>query len=307
MTARGRLKGSRFELDAQSSAFPEHLKTLRQPPRRLYGIGDPNALQEGLAVIGSRRATPYGVSCARHFAGMAARRGVTIISGGARGCDSEAHRAALDNGAPTVAFFGGGCDWVYPAENLGLFQRIIDAGGAVVSEFAWSTSPRPQMFRQRNRLIAGLARATLIVEAGIPSGTFSTAEDAGDAGREVWAVPGSLASEQSRGANLLISDGAHPIVGDDSFATHLSRLFGVGDGCSNEGDQVRDEQCSDVEAAIVRATRAEPLTLDQIVCIVRDHGHGDDALRWTMRWLAQAAPTLGVARYPNGRYGPVVS
>ncbi len=307
MTAKGRLAGDRFRIDVRSSAFPPALACIKHPPKALYGIGSPEALREGLAVIGSRRATPYGTSAARHFAGMAARRGIAIISGGARGCDSAAHEAAVDSGTPTVAFFGGGCDWVYPAENVGLFQRIIEAGGAVVSEFEWSVGPKPAMFRQRNRLIASLAKATLIVEAGIPSGTFSTAEDAIEADREVWAIPGSLASEQSRGANLLISDGAHPIVGDDSFATHLSRLFGVGDGRADDADHEEVAGCTGTGGAILAAIRAQPLTLDEIVGLAREHGHDADALSWTMRWLVQAEAGHGIAKYPNGRYGPVTS
>lgn len=305
MAAKGKLKGERFELSPGDDGFPEPLQGLKQPPERLYGIGDPSALQEGLAVIGSRRATPYGISCARHFATLAAQHGIAILSGGARGCDAEAHRAAVDNGAPTVVFLGGGCDWVYPAENFGLFQSAVAGGGAVVSEYPWETEPRPFMFRLRNRLISGLAKATLIVEAGIPSGTFSTAEDANDADREVWAVPGSLASAQSSGANLLISEGAQPIVGDDCFATHLSRLFGVGDGCARPSEGAPEETAGPFERRLVDALRAQPLTLDQIVSLVRQGGR-DDAYPWTMTWLARSAPRFGIAKYPNGRYGPVV-
>lgn len=158
------LEGERFELDPDDAAFPAALKTIPHPPARLYGVGCAGALKEGLAVVGARRATPYGRGLAKRFAGLAAAREVTIISGGARGCDAAAHEAALAAGAPTVVFLGGGCNQLYPAENVGLFQRIVRAGGAVVSEQPWDFPPKPHTFRARNRLIAGLARATLIVE-----------------------------------------------------------------------------------------------------------------------------------------------
>lgn len=172
------LEGPRFELGRDDEGFPGVLTTIPDPPSRLYGVGDPAALQEGLAVVGARRATPYGRAAAKRFACSAAERGVAIISGGARGCDAVAHEAALAAGAPTVAFLGGGCNQIYPAENAGLFQRIVRGGGAVVSEHPWDFPPQGYTFRARNRLIAGLARATLIVEAGLPSGTFSTADEA---------------------------------------------------------------------------------------------------------------------------------
>lgn len=158
------LQGQRTVLELGSAGFPEPLAQIPSPPERLYVLGDPSCLQPGLAVIGARRATPYGKSCARHFATLAAEKGVRIISGGARGCDSESHRAALACHEPTVVFLGGGCDRYYPACHGTLFQQVIDGGGAVVSEHPWDTAPLPYMFRMRNRLIAGLAQAVLIVE-----------------------------------------------------------------------------------------------------------------------------------------------
>ncbi len=208
------------------ACYPEALTVVSHPPQCLYLIGDPDALQEGLAVVGARKATPYGLSCARHFAGIAAERGIVVVSGGARGCDAAAHEAALAAHGKTVAFLGGGCDEIYPAENASLFQRIIDTGGAVVSEREWGFEPLPFTFRERNRLIAGLARATLIVEAGLPSGTFSTADAALEANRDVLVVPGAITSSCSRGANRLIYQGAVPVVDDETFADQLNGLFG---------------------------------------------------------------------------------
>ena len=154
-----RLEGERFELALEDSLFPKALKSIPHPPARLYGVGRPGALAEGLAVVGARRATPYGRGCAKRFAAAAAERGVAIISGGARGCDAVAHEAALAAGAPTVAFLGGGCNQLYPAENAGLFQRIVAAGGAVVSEHEWDFPPQPHTFRARNRPTRRCSRA----------------------------------------------------------------------------------------------------------------------------------------------------
>lgn len=230
-----KLEGPRFELDIKDEQFPEALRRIPRPPQKIYGIGSADALQEGLAIVGARKATPYGKECAKRFGRIAAGKGIVIISGGARGCDSEAHKAALSMAAPTVVIFGGGCDYVYPAENYDLFQRVINCGGAVISENEWGFPAMPYSFRERNRLIAGLARATLIVEAGLPSGTFSTADEALAAAKEVLAVPGAITSKTSRGANRLIFQGATPVVDDESFEDVLFSLFGCLKFASVEG------------------------------------------------------------------------
>lgn len=158
------LRGERHEIDISSPDFPHSLTYVRNPPKKLFVIGDISAIKEGLAVVGARRATPYGLSCSYHFASLASERKICIISGGARGCDTQSHRAALDNNSVTVVFHGPGIDNLYPTENTPLFQEIIDSGGAIISEHTWKEEPRGWMFRERNRLIAGLAKATLIVE-----------------------------------------------------------------------------------------------------------------------------------------------
>ncbi|MBQ3105950.1 MAG: DNA-processing protein DprA, partial [Eggerthellaceae bacterium] len=241
------IEGPRTVLEKGAERYPASFLRLAQPPKELYVVGDPAVLQEGLAVVGARRATPYGISCAKRFAGMAASRGVTIISGGARGCDAAAHRAALAEGCPTVVFLGGGCDQLYPAEHHDLFQRVVDAGGAVVSEQPWGFPPQPYTFRLRNRLIASLAKATLIVEAGLPSGTFSTADEALAASRDVLVVPGAITSASSHGANRLIAQGAVPIVDDESFSDALFSIFGClrQESAAAEGDAENAENAAD--------------------------------------------------------------
>lgn len=305
-----KLNGERFELSRTAGDLPPLLESIPRPPARLYGVGDAGALRGGLAVVGARRATPYGRSAAKRFASAAAARGIAIISGGARGCDAVAHEAALAAGAPTVAFLGGGCDQIYPAEHAGLFQRIVDGGGAVVSEHEWDFPPQPYTFRERNRLIAGLARATLIVEAGLPSGTFSTADEALAAGREVWVVPGAITSSASRGANRLLYQGAHPIVDDESFADALFNTY----GCLKEplAPAAVDAAGTDPgapapEAALLEALRAEPLGMEALRNLAQAQKPGADALTWLVVWLATAQRDGLIAQYPDGRYGPSVS
>ncbi|MEE0582749.1 MAG: DNA-processing protein DprA, partial [Adlercreutzia sp.] len=229
-----------------------------------------------------------------------------IISGGARGCDAVAHEAALAAGAPTVAFLGGGCTQLYPAENAGLFQRIVAAGGAVVSEHEWDFPPQPHTFRARNRLIAGLSRATLIVEAGLPSGTFSTADEALLAGREVWVVPGAITSAASKGANRLLYQGALPIVDDEAFADALFSTF----GCLKEqraeaaDDRGKASQPYRGEEALLAALQAEPLGMEALRQLAEDHAPAGDTFTWLMIWLAEAQRDGLIAQYPDGRYGP---
>ncbi len=221
----GMLKGPRFELEIESKGYPESLLCLEEPPLRLYGIGNPEVLVPGIAVIGARKATPYGLAATARFARHAAKRGVPIVSGGARGCDQEAHKAALLEGCPTVVVFGSAPDVIYPKGGAKLFQQVIDAGGAVISENPWGTKPLGYLFRKRNRIIAALAMLLFIAEAGIPSGTFSTADASLAVGRMVGAVPGSISSPYSKGTNHLIIQGAHPVVDEDSLDDLIDMAF----------------------------------------------------------------------------------
>ena len=300
------LSGSRFEVSIGSSTYPKALTCINKAPHTLYGIGSLESLEEGLAIIGARRATPYGLSCAERFARHAAQRGICIISGGARGCDARAHRAALEAGGRTVAFLGGGCDQPYPPSHVPLFQEIIDNGGAVVSENEWNFPALPYTFRARNRLIAGLAKATLIVEAGIPSGTFSTADEALEANREVLAVSGAITSPTSAGANRLIYQGATPIVDDETFDTALSSLFCLlKQECIHmDDDSKSDELPRDaVTQALLAALRAEPLRTDTLIDVLYAQNKRATAPN-VLAALARAEALHLVARYPDGRYGP---
>ena len=296
------LSGLRCEVDRKSTWYPASFEALAQPPEKLYLIGDPTALVEGLAVIGARRATPYGLSCAHRFALLAAKRGVCIISGGAVGCDSQAHLAALEVQARTVVFLGGGCDRLYPASHAEMFQRIVDSGGAVVSEYGWDQDPRPYAFRLRNRLIAGLSRAVLIVEAGLPSGTFSTADEALGMGKEVLVVPGAITSQSSRGSNRLLFQGATPIVDDETFNDILGQTFELLELALNE--QAVPVVRSEPDRALLEALRSSPLDIESLRTLAQEIAPQGDSQGWLMEKIAEFETSGLVARYINGRWGP---
>jgi DNA processing protein len=188
--------------------YPAALAGIPEAPSFLFvrgRLGREDAL--AVAVVGSRRATAYGLRMAERLGTDLGARGVTVVSGLARGVDTAAHRGALDGGGRTVAVFGCGLDVVYPAENRPLLEHVV-AAGAAVSQFPMGTPPLPGHFPMRNRVIAGLTLGTVVVEAAERSGALITARFAGELGREVYAVPGNVSSAVSEGANRLIQDGA---------------------------------------------------------------------------------------------------
>ncbi len=188
--------------------YPENLKGIYDPSPVLYIHGE---LLKGdvasIAVVGVRTPSHYGKLVAEKISGGLAKRGITVVSGMARGIDSIAHKGALDNGGRTIAVFGSGLNVVYPPENLKLRNRIREQG-AIISEFSMSQKPERGNFPARNRIVSGLSLGTLVVEAGEKSGALITANFALDQGREVFAVPGNVNSPKSKGANRLIKKGA---------------------------------------------------------------------------------------------------
>jgi DNA processing protein len=190
-----------------SAGYPAALDALSPAPE-LWVRGAVTEDDElAVAVVGARRATPYGIEVAERLAGDLAARGVTIVSGFARGVDTAAHRAALAAGGRTIAVLGAGIDVVYPPENVALAREIV-ARGALVSQFPPGTPPLPYNFPTRNRTLAGLALAVIVVEAAERSGSLITAGFAADLGREVFAVPGKITAPTSAGTNGLLRDGA---------------------------------------------------------------------------------------------------
>ena len=188
--------------------YPPLLREIADPPLVLHFRGNLSLLtRPSLAIVGSRRASPYGVNAAEHLARQIAGAGIVIVSGGARGIDAAAHHAALDAGGHTIAVLGTGIDIAYPRSNRRLFQ-CIEERGLLVSEFPPGTPPKPETFPMRNRVISGLARGTMIVEATRRSGSLITARMAAEQGRDVFTVPGSIFSAGSEGPHRLAQYGA---------------------------------------------------------------------------------------------------
>ncbi len=208
--------------------YPQLLKEIPDPPHLLYlrgsGVGALGAASVG--VVGTRLATGYGRKISESIAFDLAGLGIVIISGGARGCDSSAHRGALKAGGPTIAVLGTGVDIVYPKEHARLYEEVMQ-GGLLVSEFSMSTPPAQYNFPRRNRIISGLSLGVLIAEAPVRSGALMTARFALEQNREVFAVPGSVVSDQSRGANRLLKEGAALVESAADIVEVLSlRLVG---------------------------------------------------------------------------------
>lgn len=190
------------------AAYPQALLEIPDPPTLLYVKGRVDLLNKrALAIVGARNATAQGVVNAGQFARELSRGGLTIVSGLALGCDAAAHAGALDGAGSTIAVIGTGADRIYPPRNQALARSIAD-GGAIVSEFPLGTPALRENFPRRNRIISGLSRGVLVVEAAARSGTLITARLAGEQGREVFAIPGSIHSPLSKGCHQLIRQGA---------------------------------------------------------------------------------------------------
>ncbi len=212
----------------EDEAYPSLLREIPQSPPVLFarGAGGPQ-FEQALAVVGTRRVTAYGREVCEQFCGAVARAGVAIVSGLARGIDAIAHRVAVEEGAPTVAVLAGGIDGIYPRENEGLAERLMETG-CVISEYPPGVKTRPDYFPRRNRIISGLARATLVIEAGVTSGALHTAHHALEQNREVLATPGSVFSQQSAGTNRLIRESGAKLVGSAEELCEELNLLSIG-------------------------------------------------------------------------------
>lgn len=204
--------------------FPPLLQAIGACPAALFVVGDASLLlRPQVAIVGARQASVSGRAHARAFAGELARAGFIVTSGMADGIDGAAHESALDTGQPTIAVVGTGADRVYPSKHLGLARRI-GASGALVSEFPLGTPARADHFPRRNRILSGLALGTLVVEAGVPSGSLVSARLAAEQGREVFALPGSIHNPLARGCHQLIRDGARLVECANEIVELLSPL-----------------------------------------------------------------------------------
>ncbi|MBI3779722.1 MAG: DNA-protecting protein DprA [candidate division NC10 bacterium] len=244
--------------------YPEPLATIYLPPPVIYvrGMIQPQD-RVSIAIVGSRKATSYGIAMAERISGELALRGVTIVSGMARGIDAAAHRGALEAGGPTIAVLGCGLGVTYPPEHGELSDQIA-ANGAVLSEFPVFAPPKPDHFPRRNRIISGLALGVVVVEAGIESGALITANYALEQGREVFAVPGQVTARSSRGCHQLIKVGAKLTEGWEDIWEEIEPQVGspsqVGTRAAAASPPLVQE-----EVLIVDALEAGPLQIDDLI------------------------------------------
>src|SRR5229473_888060 len=264
------------------ASYPANLREIPMPPVRLWMQGRVETDDTlAIAIVGAREATPYGLGCAERLAADLAARGITIISGLARGIDSAAHRGALRAGGRTIAVLGSGVDVIYPPENRRLALEVAERG-AVVSQFPLRTPPLAGYFPARNRVIAGLSLGVVVVEAAEKSGSLITAGLAGELGREVMAVPGPLTSLMSRGAHRLIQDGAALVQGWEDVVAQLPLRFRdqvkpvvgtapagrpnhLAHGQHAEGHVEGEEAGNDEGLFLLRVIGREPVGIDQII------------------------------------------
>jgi DNA processing protein len=251
-------EGSEF-IPLTDPAYPGRLRNIADPPPFLYQSGDSSILENPcFALVGSRKASEYGLRVAREIASELAAAGVVIVSGLAHGIDSAAHEGAIKSGGKTVAVFGNGLDIIYPAGNRRLAADVKERG-CLISEFPRGTRPEPFNFPFRNRIISGLSDGVLVVEARTQSGALITAGLALEQGRDVLAVPGNIDSELSDGPNSLLRSGAIPVLSAqdifDNFGWHKSL----------HKEYSRKPDLSGDEAEIYKHLSVKPVHLDDLI------------------------------------------
>jgi DNA processing protein len=235
--------------------YPKALRTIHDPPLALYVRGRILPTDRcAIAVVGTRRATHYGMDVTRKLAYQLGKAGVCVLSGLALGVDTAAHEGALRSGGRTIAVIGGGFDRIYPPENIGLAERVAQQG-AVISEFPFSRKPDKTTFPMRNRIVSGMSSGVLVVEAGLRSGAVITANQALAQSRAVFAVPGRIDSFMSAGTNALIKDGAYLVTKVQDILDHLEMLI--------PQSQLEDSS-ADAKAALPNLTADEGAVVKQL-------------------------------------------
>ncbi|MCE5323858.1 DNA-processing protein DprA [bacterium] len=246
-----------------SEKYPPNLRKIYDPPVMLYVRGEIIESDKlAVGVVGSRKANVYGKSIAENIGTVLAKRGLTIVSGGARGIDTAAHKGALEAKGRTIALLGCGIDVVYPAENAGLFDLIADSG-AVVTEFPIGSAPESWRFPSRNRLISGMSMGLLVCQCPIKSGALLTADFALQQGKDIYAVPGNVDDERNSGCHQLIKDGAKLVESAEDILEEL--------GLETNDTDVQNqlalpiESLSDQERDIISLLSLDPMQVDEII------------------------------------------
>ena len=216
--------GARF-VTVDDADYPVRLRDLPSPPIGIYVKGELDVLKPCLAIVGTRRSSRYGTTVAEAIGRSVTRAGYRVVSGGAKGIDAAGHRGCLAEGGATTAVLGTAVDRVYPAEHHQLFHEILEKG-ALVSEYPMGTGGDPWRFPERNRIIVGLCKHVVVVESAEDGGAMITARLGLDIGREIWCVPGRITDAVSKGTNMLIRDGANPLIDIDDFLGKITGKYG---------------------------------------------------------------------------------
>ena len=239
------------KITIEDEAYPEKLRQIKRPPRQLYCIGNTGLLkEEGVAVVGARRCSFYGYRAACEIGKRIADGGLTLISGMAAGIDAGSHKGCLEAGGRTIAVLGTGIDICYPKSNADLYERIASEG-LVVSEYGPGDRTGPWAFPERNRIISGLSECVIVVEGTRKSGSMITANFALEQGKDVYAVPGNIDQANAEGVNMLIRDGAMPIISFDD----LPEILGIGESRAFRNMM---ENASEEEKQIIRYVKSNP-------------------------------------------------
>ena len=273
--------------------FPPLLRQISDPPKKLYVRGTlPSTEKQWLTVVGSRALTPYGIAVCKHLIEGLRGYPIVVVSGLAYGADAAAHKAALEVGLPTVAVPGSGLGWdvLYPRANVGLAREILKAGGALLSEEEPETKAADWTFPKRNRVMAGLSRATLIIEAKELSGSLITARLTIEYNRELLVVPGSIFSEESKGTHQFLRLGAAAVTSPDDILVALGL-----EKRTNENLTSLREDLSDEERRVIEIIAA-PLSRDQLIKALELPITEANVLLSTMEIKGLIVEELGVVR-----------
>ncbi|MBS4536063.1 DNA-processing protein DprA [Clostridium sp. D2Q-14] len=242
--------------------YPSHLKNIYNPPKTLYLKGNYKLIyRPSISIVGSRKATYYGKWAAEKIAKELSCLGICIISGMALGIDAIAHKGALDEGGDTIAILGSGIDKPYPRRNINIFEEI-SSKGLVISEFPIGMEPRAGNFPLRNRVISGLSKGVVIIEAREKSGSLITAYHALEQGKEIFAVPGNINSIYSKGTNLLIKDGAKIVTNIEDILEEINEFKMLLD--KNKDNKKNYDGLSDKELLVIKSIENGPIHCDMI-------------------------------------------
>ena len=296
----GLLEGERHLFKKGERGYPQPLYDLESPPPEIFVLGNPQALDRPFAsIIGARKATPYGLECARLTARTCVEFGLAVVSGAAIGCDQAAQRETLAHGGETVAVLGTGADVVYPEDARDMLAEILRRNGAIVALRPWGAAPTRWSFVQRNAVIAALSGMLVICEAGMPSGTFSTAECAESLGRDVLVYPGPFFSENSRGSNYLLAQcpTVVPIYDKECIETAITRVFGLLRAKWTErGKPIPEDDLDPMQQEALRCLEACPMRVEEL-----GRGLGLDVVE-TARMLSDLELRGIVERLMDGRH-----